>query len=74
MSLPASSSRQFLALWAPLLRLSQDRHSEGAGLIGAVIGALIVLVIWGMVAPPDRIGAKSFNLKGTDLKIQRFCH
>lgn len=33
------------------------RADEGAGLIGAVIGALIVLVIWGMVAPPDRIGA-----------------
>jgi uncharacterized membrane protein YeaQ/YmgE (transglycosylase-associated protein family) len=27
---------------------------EGAGLIGAVVGALIVLVIWGMVAPRDR--------------------
>jgi uncharacterized membrane protein YeaQ/YmgE (transglycosylase-associated protein family) len=28
---------------------------EGAGLIGAVVGALIVLVIWGMVAPRDRV-------------------
>ena len=30
---------------------------EGAGLIGAVVGALIVLVIWGMVAPRDRLQA-----------------
>jgi uncharacterized membrane protein YeaQ/YmgE (transglycosylase-associated protein family) len=29
------------------------RAGEGAGLIGAVIGALIVLVIWGMVAKRD---------------------
>jgi len=30
------------------------RPGEGAGLIGAVVGAVIVLVIWGMVAPrPD---------------------
>ena len=28
---------------------------EGAGLIGAVVGAIIVLVIWGMVAPRDRL-------------------
>jgi uncharacterized membrane protein YeaQ/YmgE (transglycosylase-associated protein family) len=27
------------------------RPGEGAGLIGAVVGALIVLLIWGMVAP-----------------------
>jgi uncharacterized membrane protein YeaQ/YmgE (transglycosylase-associated protein family) len=27
------------------------RPGEGAGLIGAVVGAVIVLVIWGMVAP-----------------------
>ena len=27
---------------------------EGAGLIGAIVGAIIVLVIWGMVAPRDR--------------------
>ena len=26
---------------------------EGAGLIGAVVGALIVLGIWGMLAPRD---------------------
>jgi uncharacterized membrane protein YeaQ/YmgE (transglycosylase-associated protein family) len=30
------------------------RPGEGAGLIGAVVGALIVLVIWGMFAPRDR--------------------
>jgi uncharacterized membrane protein YeaQ/YmgE (transglycosylase-associated protein family) len=27
------------------------RADEGAGLIGAVVGAIIVLVIWGLVAP-----------------------
>ena len=32
------------------------RADEGAGLIGAVIGAVIVLVVWGMVAPRDRVG------------------
>jgi uncharacterized membrane protein YeaQ/YmgE (transglycosylase-associated protein family) len=26
------------------------RAGEGAGLIGAVVGALIVLLIWGMIA------------------------
>jgi uncharacterized membrane protein YeaQ/YmgE (transglycosylase-associated protein family) len=26
------------------------RAGEGAGLVGAVVGALIVLVVWGMVA------------------------
>src|SRR3954452_2956727 len=30
------------------------RPRGGAGLIGAVVGALIVLVIWGMFAPRDR--------------------
>jgi uncharacterized membrane protein YeaQ/YmgE (transglycosylase-associated protein family) len=30
------------------------RADEGAGLIGAVVGAIIVLVIWGMFAPRDR--------------------
>ncbi len=29
------------------------RAGEGAGLIGAVIGALIVLVIWGLIARRD---------------------
>ena len=32
------------------------RADEGAGLIGAVVGAIIVLTIWGLVAPRDRIG------------------
>ena len=32
------------------------RADEGAGLIGAVVGAIIVLAIWGLVAPRDRIG------------------
>jgi uncharacterized membrane protein YeaQ/YmgE (transglycosylase-associated protein family) len=27
------------------------RPGEGAGLVGAVVGAIIVLVIWGMFAP-----------------------
>ena len=27
---------------------------EGAGLVGAVVGALIVLVVWGFLAPRDR--------------------
>ena len=27
--------------------------NEGAGLIGAVVGAIIVLMIWGMFAPRD---------------------
>jgi uncharacterized membrane protein YeaQ/YmgE (transglycosylase-associated protein family) len=30
------------------------RADEGAGLIGAVVGAIIVLVIWGMLAPRER--------------------
>jgi uncharacterized membrane protein YeaQ/YmgE (transglycosylase-associated protein family) len=29
------------------------RADEGAGLIGAVVGAIIVLVIWGMLAPRE---------------------
>ena len=29
------------------------RADEGAGLIGAVVGALIVLFVWGMVPPRD---------------------
>jgi uncharacterized membrane protein YeaQ/YmgE (transglycosylase-associated protein family) len=28
---------------------------EGAGLVGAVVGALIVLIVWGMVARRDRV-------------------
>jgi uncharacterized membrane protein YeaQ/YmgE (transglycosylase-associated protein family) len=31
------------------------RADQGAGLIGAVIGAIIVLAIWGMVAPRNRV-------------------
>ena len=30
------------------------RPGEGAGLIGAIVGAVIVLVIWGLVAGRDR--------------------
>jgi len=30
------------------------RADEGAGLIGAIVGAIIVLAIWGMFAPRDR--------------------
>jgi uncharacterized membrane protein YeaQ/YmgE (transglycosylase-associated protein family) len=30
------------------------RADEGAGLIGAVVGAVIVLVVWGLFAPHDR--------------------
>lgn len=28
---------------------------EGAGLAGAIVGALIILIIWGMVAPRPRV-------------------
>jgi len=28
--------------------------NEGAGLIGSVVGAIIVLVVWGMFAPRER--------------------
>jgi len=30
---------------------------EGAGLVGAVVGAVIVLVVWGLLAPRDRRAA-----------------
>jgi len=30
------------------------RADEGAGLIGAVVGAMIVLLVWGLLAPRDR--------------------
>jgi len=33
------------------------RPGEGAGLIGAVVGAIIVLVVWGMFARRDVRGA-----------------
>ena len=30
---------------------------EGAGLVGAIVGAIIVLVVWGFLAPRDRRSA-----------------
>jgi uncharacterized membrane protein YeaQ/YmgE (transglycosylase-associated protein family) len=30
---------------------------EGAGLVGAIVGAIIVLVVWGFLAPRDRRAA-----------------
>jgi uncharacterized membrane protein YeaQ/YmgE (transglycosylase-associated protein family) len=33
------------------------RADEGAGLVGAVVGAVIVLVVWGFLAPRDRRAA-----------------
>jgi uncharacterized membrane protein YeaQ/YmgE (transglycosylase-associated protein family) len=35
-------------------KLGWYQPGEGAGLIGAVVGALIILIIWGMLAPRDR--------------------
>jgi len=35
------------------------RPGEGAGLIGAVVGALIVLVIWGFLAPRRDTGYRA---------------
>lgn len=31
--------------------------NEGAGLIGAIVGAIIVLIVWGLLAPrqPERV-------------------
>ena len=34
-------------------KLGWYQANEGAGLIGSVVGALIVLVIWGLLAPRD---------------------
>ena len=34
-------------------KLGWYNANEGAGLIGAVVGALIVLVVWGLFAPRD---------------------
>ena len=34
-------------------KLGLYRPDEGAGLIGAVVGAIIVLVVWGLFAPRD---------------------
>jgi uncharacterized membrane protein YeaQ/YmgE (transglycosylase-associated protein family) len=31
------------------------RPDEGAGLIGAVIGAVLVLIVWGMIARRDNV-------------------
>ena len=39
----------FVATWLGQA-LGWYRPDEGAGLIGAVVGAIIVLVVWGMVA------------------------
>jgi uncharacterized membrane protein YeaQ/YmgE (transglycosylase-associated protein family) len=37
-------------------KLGLYRADEAAGLIGAVVGAVVVLVIWGLMAPrPNRI-------------------
>ena len=47
----------FVATWLGQA-LGWYRPGEGAGLIGAVVGAIIVLVIWGAVMgrrTPDRI-------------------
>jgi len=42
---------------------SKYRPGEGGGLIGAVVGAIIVLVIYGMVAG----GRKARNLRRTHI-------
>jgi uncharacterized membrane protein YeaQ/YmgE (transglycosylase-associated protein family) len=34
-------------------KLGWYQANEGAGLIGAVVGAIIVLVVWGLFAPRD---------------------
>lgn len=39
----------FVATWIGQA-LGLYRAGEGAGLVGAVVGAIIILVIWGMVA------------------------
>jgi uncharacterized membrane protein YeaQ/YmgE (transglycosylase-associated protein family) len=39
----------FVATWLGQV-LGWYRAGEGAGLIGAVVGAIIVLAIWGMIA------------------------
>jgi uncharacterized membrane protein YeaQ/YmgE (transglycosylase-associated protein family) len=35
-------------------KLGWYQANEGAGLIGAVVGAIVVLVVWGLFAPRDR--------------------
>ena len=39
----------FVATW-PGHAVGWYRAGEGAGLIGAIVGAMIVLLIWGMIA------------------------
>ena len=45
----------FVATWLGQA-LGWYRPDEGAGLIGAVVGAIIVLVVWGMVASRQNSG------------------
>ena len=40
------------------------RADEGAGLIGAVVGAVIILLIWGFIAPPTISIAKPISAAG----------
>jgi uncharacterized membrane protein YeaQ/YmgE (transglycosylase-associated protein family) len=35
-------------------RCPRHNAGEGAGLVGAIVGAIIVLVVWGFLAPRDR--------------------
>ncbi|HKS60872.1 MAG TPA: GlsB/YeaQ/YmgE family stress response membrane protein [Xanthobacteraceae bacterium] len=45
----------FVATWLGQ-SLGWYRPDEGAGLIGAVVGAIIVLVVWGMVTARQNAG------------------
>ena len=45
----------FVATWLGQA-MGWYRPGEGAGLIGAVVGAIIVLVVWGMVAARQTSG------------------
>ena len=45
----------FVATWLGQ-SLGWYRPDEGAGLIGAVVGAIIVLVVWGMVMARQNAG------------------
>jgi uncharacterized membrane protein YeaQ/YmgE (transglycosylase-associated protein family) len=45
----------FVATWLGQA-LGWYRPDEGAGLIGAVVGAIIVLVVWGMVTARQNSG------------------
>jgi len=42
----------FVASWLGQALLGWYQAGEGAGLIGAVVGAVILLVIWGIVFKP----------------------